>query len=237
LLVEGSTSTLLCVVIKGDRFLATHIGDGAIVALEGDNLIVVSELQNGEFINITTFVTSATAQPTMRLTKGDIGKIGGFALMSDGAAESLYQRHTKKIAPVVKTLMHKNALLSKDYLNPLLQESLEQKISQRTQDDCSIAIISRQNETLVDLFQMSSEERCEWLGVDSHRRFTPDRVRRYIKILKEFPRNPSVNDVANLLSMSDRSAYRYISYLRDMGFYEKTAAGLVRPNLLLLSMA
>ena len=82
--VDALASTLLLVAVFEDSYLIIHIGDGVIGYLDGTQLKVASAPENGEFANVTTFVTSNEALKSMRLFKGLLNDISGFVMMSDG---------------------------------------------------------------------------------------------------------------------------------------------------------
>lgn len=136
-------STLLFVVVKDDRYIAGHIGDGVVGCLVGDELMVLSRPQNGEFANQTTFVTSPGAATTMRLICATLEDIAGFVLMSDGTAASLYDKSAATLAPVVASLIERGAELDVAELEEQLEASFREVLTRATTDDCSIALLVR----------------------------------------------------------------------------------------------
>ena len=73
--------------------------------MKNNELKIASYPENGEFVNTTIFVTSKDALSTMKLMKGQINGITGFALMSDGTETSLYNKRDKNLASGLKKLM------------------------------------------------------------------------------------------------------------------------------------
>jgi hypothetical protein len=134
-------STLLFVAQKDDRYIAGHIGDGVIAGVGMQGVETLSHPDNGEFANSTFFVTDETASEHFRLYKG-IGWWSGFVLMSDGVAESLYQKATGKPAIAVEKLLQWNTRLPRDEMEKVLQVNLEQFFTRNSTDDCSIALLS-----------------------------------------------------------------------------------------------
>ena len=100
-------STLLFVAHKAGRFVAGHIGDGVIAQLEADGApVTLSYPDNGEFANSTVFVTDPSALDKFRLFHGESDpNLIGFALMSDGCAESLYDKKTGRPATAIAKLL------------------------------------------------------------------------------------------------------------------------------------
>lgn len=148
--VRELASTLLFVVVSDDRYIAGHIGDGVVGCLVGGELLVLSRPQNGEFANITTFVTSLGAAATMRLICATLEDIAGFVLMSDGTAASLYDKRAAALAPVVASLIERGAELDTAELEEQLAASFREVLTRATTDDCSIALLVRAADELAD---------------------------------------------------------------------------------------
>lgn len=144
--VADLASTLLFLAIDKENFIMLHIGDGVIGFRKNGELKVASKPDNGEFSNTTIFVTSKNAISHMKLFKGSTDNISGFVFMSDGCATSFYHKKSSQLAPVLAKIMYKTSLhpdtIKKDIMHsfPLILNN--------TQDDCSIAIISRLKEPL-----------------------------------------------------------------------------------------
>ena len=135
--------TLLFVAIDGEGYLSGHLGDGFIACQRGDTAIPFSIHERGEFANETVFVTSRGADTRLRVRKGSTEGIAGFALMTDGAAESLYSRHDGKIARAVAKMIGWLESSERDEAQDLLESSLKGPIRGHTSDDCSIALLCR----------------------------------------------------------------------------------------------
>ena len=132
--------------------MTMHIGDGVIGGLKGDQLLVMSLPDNGEFINMTTFVTSPDAISHLRLDKGDIEDISAFILMSDGTAEGMYQRRTQSLVPAFERLIHATKMMPIVEVESQLGENMRDTLCKVTMDDCSLILlvdgISDLNETV-----------------------------------------------------------------------------------------
>ncbi len=142
--VNELASTLLFVAHKRGRFIAGHVGDGVIAQVDGDGSAqTLSHPENGEYANTTVFVTDSSAADRLRLFHGESdARVAGFALMSDGCAESLYDKQSGNPAAAVSKLIAWNATLSRNNINLVLRGNLEQSFSKKSSDDCSLALLS-----------------------------------------------------------------------------------------------
>jgi len=136
------SSTLLFIVIKNDNFIIGHIGDGVIGMLDKNgNLKTVSKPENGEFSNSTFFTTSTKYENRLRILKGNIKTSIGFILMSDGAEESLYDKNNQVLVDINKDIINWLKNHSEQDVEKALKSNLEQVISKKTSDDCSLGIM------------------------------------------------------------------------------------------------
>lgn len=142
--VNDLASTLLFVAHNRGRFIAGHIGDGVIAKVDGDGSAqTLSHPENGEYANTTVFVTDSSAKIRLRLFHGELdARVAGFVLMSDGCAESLYNKQSGNPAAAVSKLIAWNATLSRNNINSVLRSNLEQSFSKKSSDDCSLALLS-----------------------------------------------------------------------------------------------
>nr|WP_247881411.1 PP2C family serine/threonine-protein phosphatase [Skermanella sp. TT6] len=143
--VRDLACTLMAVLVMKceDDFgwAAFHIGDGVIAAEMDGQLQVLSRPENGEFGNSTYFLTDAGASTRFRAYKGQ-SKAVAFALMTDGAAESLYHRASGRLAPAVGTLVGWSRSLHPQTYKSALNKNMRNVISIKTGDDATLAIVS-----------------------------------------------------------------------------------------------
>ena len=141
-------STFLCVALTQESFFAAHIGDGVIGAEHNGELEVVTAPDNGEFDNVTTFVTSREAASSMRVVHGDLRGYTGFVLMSDGTADSLFNFERGTLARACTTLFRilsdapTYAVANPSYKKEL-KRIMDLQIREATDDDCSIGLLAR----------------------------------------------------------------------------------------------
>lgn len=150
--IKDLACTLLVVAVKQGRVIAFHVGDGVIGALRNMELKVLTLPDNGEHPNETTFITSRDALLRARLLREKADKYSGFVVMSDGTEQSLYDKRARKLAPAITKLFFVCKNESQETMEALLKEMLEKQISQRTADDCSIALMARDRSKLNRLY-------------------------------------------------------------------------------------
>lgn len=136
-LKEDFASTLLFICIQGDQIIMGHIGDGIIGAIKENELIPLSKPEKGEFANSTYFTTSRNYHAHFRLYKGKINNILSIFLMSDGAADCLYDKKNERFAKAILSfsswMKHNNI----DDVNRALFENMFKLFPLYTSDDCS----------------------------------------------------------------------------------------------------
>jgi hypothetical protein len=141
--INDFACTLSFVAYSRGRYLAGHLGDGVIASVDADGqLQALSHPENGEFANTTLFLTDHKAASRLRLYRGQIEAKTGFAIMSDGTAESLYHKSSGVPAPAIQKLLEWNATLPRKKMREVLGDNLQQSIASKTGDDCSIGLLS-----------------------------------------------------------------------------------------------
>lgn len=166
--LKSLASTLLFAVIKNKKFICGHIGDG-VIGIFGDfklnnaeindikddinnvdvnkKIKLLSAPQNGQYANETTFTTSINAKENFRIYCGEFitsaqdendKNFRGFVLMSDGSAESLFSKNKLEFASALERILNINFTFR---IADLFTKSLLEKVSTKTGDDCSLAVI------------------------------------------------------------------------------------------------
>jgi serine/threonine protein phosphatase PrpC len=144
IIFKDLSSTLLFVAIKDKKFIIGHIGDGVIGMLDDENNIqTISKPENGEYSNSTYFTTSIHYPERLRLLKGTLKKGVGFILMSDGTEESLYNKEKECLSDTNINIINWLEKNNERDVEKALFSNLEQVISKRTSDDCSIGIMKK----------------------------------------------------------------------------------------------
>ena len=84
-------TTLAFVAVAGDVCISGNFGDGVVAAFRSDQAEVLIGPERGEFANVTVFLTSRCTTEHLRIIKKPLDDYDGFAVMSDSAADTLYQ--------------------------------------------------------------------------------------------------------------------------------------------------
>ena len=139
--IKDLASTLLFVAVKGEKFIAGHIGDGVIGYIKNEEALVLSKPENGEFSNVTYFLNKKTWQK-LKLFKGKLEGISGFILMSDGPESSLYNKSNNSLSKINKTMIKWLDSYSSKQVAKALKENISEFLTKRTTDDCSINLLN-----------------------------------------------------------------------------------------------
>jgi len=217
--IKDLASTLLFVAIKNNRFLLFHIGDGVIGYWKNDSLKVASKPETGEFSNTTVFTTSSKALLYMKLFKGNIENIHGFVLISDGAAESFYQKRTGQLAPVIVRIMRKVCLVEHGEMLQLLKDSF-QLVVNNTQDDCSIAIIAQYNEELERFLSMNFWQQMRYFNMNNKRR-AKKKYSLWMKIIKYLNEPKTVQQTAQCVYLKKKYLRKQLFLMAKMQLVKK----------------
>lgn len=86
---ENFGSTLICVAVKDDRYIAVHLGDGVIGTVNADKSVksVFSAPMNGLTKNQTYLTGMKKAFKYLRLYTGKTDDISAFVMFTDGIAD------------------------------------------------------------------------------------------------------------------------------------------------------
>jgi hypothetical protein len=134
-------ATLLLVVLLPDRTLAAHIGDGAIVVDDG-TLRVLSWPEQGEYANMTVFLTMENAIENARLYRAE--PVTRFAFFSDGLQSLALSYATQEVyAPFIESML--KPLQNPEADTVKLEASLAayltcEAINRRTDDDKTLVL-------------------------------------------------------------------------------------------------
>ena len=175
-------------------------------------LKVASKPTNGEFANTTVFVTSDSAQASMRLIKGAVSSISGFCLMSDGTAASLYHHPSNTPMPVLSKLLRFRSVMATLPLQRLLDDSFRQSVIMATQDDCSIVLMAKRESRDV----LSDDELADLLGLPEHPVQRARQITRYRQILSLAADPISLKAISLAIHVKPKYAKRYVRRLLAM---------------------
>ena len=136
-------ATLLVVATFDDKCICAHVGDGVIGVKRENALDIVSFPWNGEYKNVTVFVTSENAVDTIDVKKFTLTKESGFFVMSDGTQTSFYSSKDEKLISIkgLTQILEFAIDNNPEDTNELLDYNLYNLISKNTTDDCSFALM------------------------------------------------------------------------------------------------
>ena len=220
--IEDLASTMLVVVVKDDNFLIIHVGDGVIGLIKDNEVKVASKPENGEFSNSTIFITAENAINYMKIYKGKTDKINGFIIMSDGTAESFYNKRSEKLSIGIKKIMNATSLLPKKKARDLLIKAFEEIISQNTLDDCSVAVLVRSSISKSIYTTLSEVEKCILFDINRSKKIASKKIRKYEKILEKIENKPiSISKLAKTCHIKEKYLKREIKILESLELVKK----------------
>ena len=152
-------ATLAAVSVGPDgAWLALHLGDGGIIGKFGNQVLVVSPPEKGEFANETWFVTSSDALEHLRVYGSpfnpELCKPSGFVIFSDGVESSLLDRRTGTVAPAASTMLNWLREYPADRVSSALEQNINTVFREQSYDDCTIVLMAKPDEN-------NTSEGCE----------------------------------------------------------------------------
>ena len=210
--IKDFASTLLFAAVKDDKFIIGHIGDGVIGYIKNNEIKVATHPSNGEFANVTVFVTSNDAISSFRLLKGTTKSgIDGFVLFSDGTENSFYDKRNKKISNAVKDIMNLVRVAKAEKIKDRITDFFERKIKQATTDDCSMAImVNNHNRNFADL---DIRTKADILGVNPYKSNKKKKIQRYQEILFALENRLTIKELSRLMHLKKKYMRKKISKL------------------------
>lgn len=224
--IKDLASTLLCVAVSDDRFITFHLGDGIIAYCDGQSVKVYSAPDNGEFANVTHFVTSSNALSKIRIRKEELSDVAAFYLMSDGAGTSLYSPQQNAASNALKMMSDLSLLYSKEDVNSEITSFFEQSICAKTLDDCSVVFMVKYKRTINVINQMSYNEQLDLFGIRQGSNHERKRYKKYCDIILFCETERSLKSISRRIRVKPKHVKKYINNLLDVGVLKKT-----RPNV------
>lgn len=219
--IKDLASTLLAVAVKDDRFIIAHIGDGVIGYLDDSGLKVASAPNNGEHANETYFLTSSDAIASLKLIKGDCKNISGFVLMSDGTEQSLYNKRTHTLSKAVIKMLQRNVLIENEIMQMQLQGTFENIISNKTYDDCSIALLSREQGMIRSIHNLSLEEKCGVYQIYDNDIHCKKRIERYDEIINMLKKPQTCKMISRKIHLSPKYTRKNLIRMLNAGLIKR----------------
>lgn len=216
--IKDLASTLLCVAVRGDTFIAFHLGDGIICALRNNEVKMISDAQNAEFANATFFTTSSSAEQNAEIIVGEMNNINAFAIMSDGVAPSFYDKSKGQFAKALLGVLQKSVMISQEKMQERLQRSLDSVISKMTIDDCSLAILARSDEFVG--YQNLTGEQKKWLFEMEGNSLNYNKIRLFDKIIMALNEPKEFDELLPNLPTKAKYLEKHLAKLCELGIID-----------------
>lgn len=138
---EDFACTLMLVACNADRVIAANLGDGVVARRDTNgSWSALLPPQRGEHANETYFLTSPDIKRHLRVAKCEKADTA-YLIMTDGAADSLYERSTGRIAPAAESFVGWMQTHPRKAAQQALQETLSTTLTARTHDDCGVGVV------------------------------------------------------------------------------------------------
>lgn len=219
--IKDLASTLLCVAVTDDRVVTLHLGDGIIAYLNGQSVKVYSAPDNGEFANVTHFVTSSNALGKIRIRKEVLTDTSSFYLMSDGAGASLYSPQQNAASNALKMMSDLSLLYSKEDVRNEITNFFTTSIRTKTLDDCSVVYMVKRKRTIDSFCQMSYNEQLELLGIQRGSSHERKRYRRFCTVIRFCDAERSLITISRKIGLKPKYGKKYVEKLTHIGILKK----------------
>lgn len=204
-------ATLVFVAVAQGVFVAGNLGDGVVAAFRGQRPKVLLAPVRGEFANETIFLTSRKVSEYFRIVRKPLDDYDGFAVMSDGAAESFYQRSNDSLAPALPHVLCWFEQETSNNVHNAIRESVMPMIVNRTMDDCSLAVLKLVQIDLDTLAGKTGAFRMEFLGTKNKRG-----LQNRLRILKHHQEDTHESEIAEVTGLSVRTIRNHRRILKSL---------------------
>lgn len=134
-------STMVFVIVCDDKYVAGHVGDGAILYKTQSEFEVLSLPENGEYINQTYFLPTIEKESHFRMYEGRLEKEFCFVLTSDGLSGTLYNPVNNQVSHVCEQIYQWCQKYSEEECDKILEDNLVEVFDKYSDDDKSIAVV------------------------------------------------------------------------------------------------
>ena len=142
--VNEYACTLMLTLVGARLVGVAHVGDGCVVAGNGEEWLLLSEPDNGEFANETRFLTNPRNLPRVTVTAGS--GIGCVAVITDGlqdvALSGGRMPYERFWTPLYRALNRSSSPDCHAVLDTLVRKVAD---AGRATDDCTIAVCVRKS--------------------------------------------------------------------------------------------
>lgn len=139
---ESFASTFLFFASDGRRFITGNLGDGLVgVIKERNQAEILLAPENGRYLNESFFMTDDDCMYHLRLIHGFFNPSDIYFLMTDGSCDCLYDRQAKTFAEALGIFADWTRRYDHRLVTAAIYKSMFRLFTQRTMDDCAIALI------------------------------------------------------------------------------------------------
>ena len=204
--VSALAATLAFVAVDSAKqsVLCGNLGDGIVAGRRQRQIEIIIPPYRGEFVNQTVFVTSDDCYDNLRISR-DLGNgYDGFAIMSDGSAESLYTRKTQSLSPAILTIMAWFDNNPPCEVAHAIASNVLSEIVERTLDDCSLAMLRKVHVSADNIGAKSEPFLRSFLGL-----MRPINLRNRVKIYEACQKYWNVHDLVKATGLSAKAVRRH----------------------------
>lgn len=143
--IRDYACTLLCSIVSSERAIFFQVGDGAIIASKENIFGVVFHPDNGEYVNMTNFITQEDVLEHLSVEISDCSNFSSISMFTDGLqglAINLASMvpHVPFFEPMLKTLKQYSEDNEVDFNAKLMQFLQSENINSRTDDDKTLIL-------------------------------------------------------------------------------------------------
>jgi len=197
-------ATLSFVALGSDSCVVGNLGDGLVAGYSNSVATLLTTQAKGEFANETVFLTSSSARRRLELRRCRADAYDGFAVMTDGAAESLFQRRSGTLAPAVDRMLRWLDENPPAAVENALKENALPMLVCRTTDDCTVALLRQVTVDVEQLADRPAEFQHELLGTGS-----PVGLRNRLAVLRCYLAGASSDATVAATGLSARTIRRH----------------------------
>ena len=141
--ISDLATTLVLVIGNKDRGYIFHVGDGAALILDSNNMenFILSEPMNGQYANETYFITMKNWDNYLRISEYNIN-FDSIFLFSDGVTPLSLMKGRKPFQGFLLPLInHIKKNKNEDYMKSLKNTLNSERVKKITDDDKTIAFL------------------------------------------------------------------------------------------------
>ena len=141
--ISDLATTLILVIGDKERGYIFHVGDGAALILDSNNMenFILSEPMNGQYANETYFITMKNWEDYLRISEFNI-KFDSIFLFSDGVTPFSLIKNKKPFTKFLLPLInHIKKYKNEDYMKGITNTLNSEKARKTTDDDKTIVFL------------------------------------------------------------------------------------------------